>query len=77
MAEFAPIDTVEVFRTLDDGEILEGYMDGFDGTAAPDSTRSRSYWHGWRNGMIESGRAPPDVAYDALAEAFRHVVRFN
>jgi len=74
MAEFNTVQTVNDFRTLDDGETLEGYLDGFHGAAAPDSSRSRSYWHGWRNGMVESGRRSPDQAYLALSEAFLDLV---
>ena len=70
MAEFSPVQTIDDFRTLDDGEMLEGYLDGSHGEAAPDSSRSRSYWHGWRNGMVDSGRRPPDRAWLALADAF-------
>ena len=70
MTEFAPVDTIETFRTLDEGDVLEGYLDGFGGAPEPNSTRSRSYWHGWHNGMIESGRIPPDVVYLNLARAF-------
>ncbi len=71
MAEFSPVQTVDDFRTLDDGEVMEGYLDGFHGEPAPDSSRSRSYWHGWRNGMVDSARCLPDQAQLALAEAFR------
>lgn len=77
MAEFTPVDTVEAFHTLDDGEVLEGYMDGFEGAPEPNSARSRSYWHGWRNGMIESGRVPPDDAYITLESAFESIFRLN
>ena len=70
MAEFSLVQTVEDFRTLDDGEILEGYLDGFHGEAAPGSGRSRSYWHGWRNGRVDSARCLPDQAYLTLADAF-------
>jgi len=77
MAEFQPVRTVDDFRTLDDGEMLEGYLDGFDGQATPDSTRSRSYWHGWRNGMVDSARYPPDQAYLALGKAFSHKVTLH
>ena len=70
MAEFPPVETVEDFRRLDDGEVLEGYFDGFHGRPAPGSGHSRSYWHGWRNGSIEAGFALPDHAYRALQEAF-------
>ncbi len=77
MAEFQPVRTVDDFRTLDDGEMLEGYLDGFDGQAPPDSTRSRSYWHGWRNGMVDSARCPPDQAYLALGTAFSDKVTLH
>lgn len=70
MSEFHPVQTVAEFKTLDDGDMLEGYLDGFHATGTPDSSRSRSYWHGWRNGMIESERMPPDVAYQQLNRAF-------
>lgn len=73
MAEFSPVETVEDFYTLDDGDILEGYLDGFSGGLAPDSTRSRGYWHGWQNGMIESNRVPKTAAYDTLARAFQEL----
>lgn len=65
-----PVRTVSEFRTLDDGEILEGYLDGFSGITDATDGRSRSYLHGWRNGMIESERWPPDDAYDELRRAF-------
>ena len=70
MAEYAPVETVADFKSLDDGEILEGYLDGFSGAAAPGSGHSRAYWHGWRNGMIESDRQPADFAYITLAHNF-------
>ena len=70
MAEFRPVSTIADFKNLDDGEMLEGYLDGFQGEPAPGSDRSRSYWHGWRNGMIESGRLEADQPYEMLAQAF-------
>ncbi|MBV9776711.1 MAG: hypothetical protein JO143_06650 [Acetobacteraceae bacterium] len=73
MPEFPPVETVSDFKTLDDGDVLEGYLDGFHGAGAPDSTRSRGYWHGWHNGMIESRRMPATPAYRRLAEAFRRL----
>lgn len=71
MAEFAPVQTVADFRRLDDGEILEGYFDGFHGCPAPGSDRSRSFWHGWRNGRVDAGLAEPDLAHRALEHAFQ------
>jgi hypothetical protein len=70
MSREEPVRTISDFRTLDDGEVLEGYLDGFSGTRVMIHTRSRSYLHGWRNGMIESERLPPDDAYDELRCAF-------
>jgi hypothetical protein len=71
MSEFAAVETLADYRQLDDGEILEGYFDGFHGSAAPGSGRSRGYWHGWRNGRVDAGLAKPDAAQHALEEAFR------
>ena len=65
-----PVRTIAEFRMLDDGEVLEGYLDGFGGAPVATGVRSRSYMHGWRNGMIESERRPPDEAYVELRNAF-------
>lgn len=61
-----PVRTAADLDTLDDDEIREGYWDGYDGFPCGDN-RSRSYWHGWRNGMRDSGRIPGDDAMRALA----------
>jgi hypothetical protein len=70
MAEYAPVRTVADFRQLDEGDILEGYLDGFHGSPEPGSDRSRAYWHGWRNGRTDAGFAEPDSAQQALAQEF-------
>lgn len=70
MVSDEPVRTISEFRMLDDGEVLEGYLDGFNGTPIKTGVRSRSYMHGWRNGMIESERWPPDDAYFELRNAF-------
>ncbi len=70
MSEFALVETVADFRLLDDGEILEGYFDGFHGAPTPGSDRSRAFWHGWRNGRVDAGLAEPDSAQLALERAF-------
>lgn len=75
MSEFLPVETVSDFKTLDDGDVLEGYLDGFHGSAPPDSTRSRGYHHGWLNGMVESDRMPPPRSYRRLAHAFSELER--
>ena len=67
----APVETVADLDSLDDAEMLEGYMDGLEGFPCGEN-RSRSYWHGWRNGMVDSGRATADRAQAALARAVVH-----
>jgi site-specific DNA-cytosine methylase len=73
MAEFPPVETIEDFRRLDDGEIMEGYFDGFHGGPPPGSNRSRAFWHGWRNGRVDAGLAKPDFAQLALERAFQTI----
>jgi hypothetical protein len=74
MSEFASVSTVADHRTLDESEVLIGYMDGIEGIPPSPDLHSRSYFHGWRNGMVESGLAEPDSDWHALAAAFRELV---
>lgn len=67
-----PVTSLSDLRRLDVAEMLEGYKDGREGWACGDN-RSRSYWHGWRNGQVDGGHAKPDAAQIALARACRHV----
>lgn len=64
-----PVSTMAALETLNSDEIGEGYCDGLDGEPCGDN-RSRSYWHGWRNGMIDKGRLRPDWASCALAHEY-------
>ena len=66
MAEWIPVETVADLDTLDEAEIIEGYHDGREGFPCGEN-RSRSYWHGWRNGMADSGRIKIDGPMGALA----------
>ncbi len=74
MSEFKSVASVADFRTLDESDMLLGYMDGFDGLPCPGSGRSRSFFHGWRNGMADAGHMERDGAQQALAEEFRDMV---
>lgn len=65
-----PVSTLEDLATLDDDEVLEGYRDGLDNAPEPGGNRSRSYWHGWRNGMADRGRIQPDGAMRQLAREY-------
>jgi len=67
MSKFMPVWTVADLETLDDAEIIEGYHDGRANEPEPGNNRSRSYWHGWRNGMADGGHRKGDAAQAALA----------
>lgn len=69
MAEFAPVTTLDDLATLDEAEMLEGYWDGFKGAPEPGNNRSRSYWHGWRNGAVDGRHRQGDAAQAELARA--------
>ena len=56
MSEFQSAATIEDLSSLDEAEMLEGYQAGYKGEAEPGNDRSRSYYHGWRNGMVDSKR---------------------
>ncbi|PZU95536.1 MAG: hypothetical protein DI527_00575 [Chelatococcus sp.] len=63
----APVMGIMDLARLDDAEIAEGYADGRDGLACGDN-RSRSYWHGHRNGSRDAGRREGDM-WDSILTA--------
>lgn len=67
--ERIPVVTVEDLDTLDHAEVLEGYADGREGFPCGEN-RSRSYWHGWKNGMIDTRRMDPTVETQLLARSY-------
>lgn len=70
MSEFRPVTTVADLDTLNSEEIVEGYRDGRAGEPEPGNNRSRSYWHGCRNGASDGRHRDIDAAQRELA----HVV---
>lgn len=61
-----PITTVEGLKSLNEGEIVNGYLAGFKGT--PDYTqRSNAYWHGYMNGQVDCGAMPISTEQRMLA----------
>ena len=66
--------TLAQLRMLDEGEILEGYLDGVHGVA-PGADRSCSYRYGWRNGMIDRGAIPLDGSDRRLRREFETLRR--
>lgn len=68
---YLPVRTAFDLDQIDDDEVVEGYRDGLRGEPEPKGNRSRSYWHGWKNGMVDSGRRKSDQHQRALIENTR------
>lgn len=64
-----PVFTLDDLDSLDKDEIIEGYCDGFINELCGDN-RSRSFWHGWRNGMMDAGFMEMDEASRSLAHEY-------
>ena len=70
MSEYQPISSARELEVLDEADCVAGYRAGLDGSPEPGSDKSKSYWHGWRNGMMDKGRLPIDGAARNLAHEF-------
>jgi hypothetical protein len=68
-SDFTSVTTVEDIDALDEGEMIEGYWDGYDGDPEPGNNRSRAYWHGWRNGAVDGKHWQGDEAQMIFARA--------
>lgn len=61
-----PVISLMDLARLNDVEQSEVYRDGYEGLPCGDN-RSRSYWHGWRNGSRDGGhRAKNGDMWDSL-----------
>lgn len=67
MSEFTPIDSKDQLEFLCDFECLSGYLAGLRGESECGSDKSKSYWHGWRNGRVDGGHEKLDDAQIKLA----------
>lgn len=67
MSEFNPVSSKNDLSVLDEDDMVAGYRAGLRGDTEPGSAFSRSYWHGWRNGMVDSKRAEIDYNQTMLA----------
>jgi hypothetical protein len=73
MSEYQPLSTRAELQHLNMDECLEGYRSGLAGDAEPGTDKSKSFWHGWRNGAMDRGLIAPDAASIQLAnEIVRH-----
>lgn len=72
MSEYQPISSVHDLAHIDDEECVAGYIAGLNGDPEPGSDKSKSFWHGWRNGMMDTNRLPIDeAARNLVAEVVR------
>jgi len=62
-----PVTTVDEVLALDTDDVIAGYFDGRAGDNEPGDNRSKSYWHGWRNGRVDGGHDEKDMAMAILA----------
>lgn len=69
MVERKPLVSADQLDGLDDAEMIEGYNDGREGWKEPGDNRSLSYWHGWRNGMVDGGHAKGDIYQELLVRS--------
>ncbi|MDR2112883.1 MAG: hypothetical protein LBQ62_07275 [Candidatus Accumulibacter sp.] len=70
MSEYRPLSSITELAVIDEGECVAGYLAGLHGEPEPFNVKSKSYWHGWRNGMMDTGRLPHDEAARNLAAEF-------
>lgn len=67
MSERIPVTKASELDALDDRDVKAGYDAGRNGREEPGVGFNRDFWHGWRNGMMDSHRMKPDAASQALA----------
>lgn len=67
---YAPIATLAELDALEHAEVQEGFFDGLAGGPEPGGNRSRSYWHGWRVGMMDAGRLEIDATHRKLVAQY-------
>lgn len=66
--------TLAQVNGLDDALVIAGYKDGRKGT--PNQTQTdAAYWHGYGNGLVDSGRAPADHIQTQIAGEFNAAMR--
>ena len=63
--KFFPAKTIADVDAMNQDEVMQGYLAGYAGEPKP--TDSRDKWHGWRNGMVDSGRMEIDDAQRSVA----------
>lgn len=61
MGEYKQIETLEDYDKIDDEQCVKGYMSGISGEDLPSPhLYTRSFYHGYLNGLVDSGRRKID-----------------
>lgn len=55
---FESVATLADLESLDEGEVIAGYMDWRSGDPEPGANRGRAYWHGWMNAARDHEERP-------------------
>lgn len=72
MSEYKPLSTAAEADLLDMDDCVAGYRAGLRAAQEPGSDQSKSFWHGWRNGMMDRGLIPiDDAARNLVTEILR------
>lgn len=66
--EFAKVATMGDLETLDQDEVVRGYMEFDPNDPEPGLNRGRAYWHGWCNRARDAGLLPQTYEAMKLAE---------
>jgi hypothetical protein len=68
MSEFSPFEFKDSHLINDD--VIDGYRSGYRGDSEPGSDKSRSFFHGWRNGRVDAGHEKIDTPQVEFARAY-------
>lgn len=60
---------------INDDECVAGYLAGMGFTAVNNMQKSRSYWHGYRNGQVDRGLEPISPEQMVIASEFSAAAR--
>lgn len=71
MSEFRPVTTKADLDQLNYDEIAAGREAGLRNASEPGNDKSRAFWHGWRNGMVDGGHRLIDAEQIRLAFAVK------
>lgn len=81
MAEYAPVVSVEDLDKINNDECVEGYLYGrsnkANGAMLSPHSCTRSFYHGYLNGMVDTGKLELSPAQKELAQALRKAGRLE